>query len=266
MIHRPNETSGAGIVSATVVSFVVLGAIGWGTPCGARPRQDPAAASTPAFRPAGRSNTRYRDSSSEVARAEGAIPIKVSRYVQRLLRKYDRNGDGKLQPREWGRMQGDPHLADANNDDLITKEELTRRVADYGRYRRIRPLRPSFWDQEDIEPLLHPSTDPDTPDAADARSAAGDDRLPGAGTDSPADVPTEEDARRELKFFVPRSALPGGLPEWFIRRDANGDAQLSLAEFAPKATRSELERFARYDINGDGMITTEECLRAGQAW
>ncbi len=45
-------------------------------------------------------------------------------------------------------------------------------------------------------------------------------------------------------------------------RDADGDGQLTQAEFAPKATPADLEEFGKYDLNGDGVITPKECVRA----
>jgi hypothetical protein len=68
-------------------------------------------------------------------------------------------------------------------------------------------------------------------------------------------------ARRQTKFSVPRTRLPRGLPAWFVLRDADGDGQLTMAEFAPKATQSLLDEFARYDRNGDGLATAEECAQ-----
>jgi hypothetical protein len=67
---------------------------------------------------------------------------------------------------------------------------------------------------------------------------------------------------RESTFYVRPSRLPPGLPEWFTRRDGDGDGQISLSEFAPNPTQADLEEFARYDKNGDGFITVRECLDA----
>jgi hypothetical protein len=53
--------------------------------------------------------------------------------------------------------------------------------------------------------------------------------------------------------------LPRGLPSWFVLRNTDGDAQLTMAEYAPKPTQSQLDEFARYDRNGDGLLTAEEC-------
>jgi Ca2+-binding EF-hand superfamily protein len=78
------------------------------------------------------------------------------------------------------------------------------------------------------------------------------------------DLPLSEDARRKLKYFVPRTHLPEGLPSWFVNRDADGDGQLTIAEFSPKATRTQLDQFTRYDANGDGLITSAEYLRGAK--
>lgn len=163
-----------------------------------------------------------------IANAE-RIPEKVRRYAQRLLRRYDANGDGKLQREEWRKMQGHPEAADANGDGVITPDELTNAVAAFGRNRHIG--------------LAGPPSVENSP----------------APPDSPA---AGERSRRDTTFYVPKSRLPPGLPEWFLRRDLDGDGQLSLSEFAPNPTQADLEEFARYDRNGDGFITSKECLDA----
>ena len=179
------------------------------------------------------------------------IPVKIFRYSQRLVEKYDSNGDGRLDESEWGRMQGNPRLVDLDRDQVITVTELAERVARYGRRRKIR-LMPTLEGGRIVLPsLLNPTTAPGSPAASDRLKPP-----PGKGT-SPAD----RGPRRQTKFFVPRSALPPGLPAWFVLRDADGDAQLTVAEFAPKATQSQLDDFAGYDWNGDGVITATECAR-----
>jgi Ca2+-binding EF-hand superfamily protein len=64
------------------------------------------------------------------------------------------------------------------------------------------------------------------------------------------------------RFHVPAARLPSELPDWFRQRDANGDGQITFAEFAAHAAPDELDDFARYDLNGDGVITVQEYLRA----
>ena len=186
------------------------------------------------------------------------IPIKIDRYSQRLVQKYDASGDGKLDPTEWGQMQGNPRLADLDRDGFLTARELATRIARYGRRRKIR-LMPSISGGKILLPsLLNPSVGPQ----------AAEPSAPGSGAESPAKkIPAVPDSkagrgtRRGTKFFVPRTQLPRGLPPWFSLRDTDGDAQLTMAEFAPKSTQSLLDEFARYDRNGDGLVTAQECAQ-----
>ncbi len=63
------------------------------------------------------------------------------------------------------------------------------------------------------------------------------------------------------RYYVPRRRL-AGMPEWFQTRDANGDGQISLAEYSARPTQATIARFRRYDRNKDGVITTSEYARA----
>jgi len=195
------------------------------------------------------------------AASDQVFPAKVRRYAERLLRQYDRNGDGVLQPEEWSKMHGNPAAIDANRDRSITLDELTRHIMAYGEPRRINLANPGVgW----------------TPDASTGAAAtpAGDREQDGEPPGGPPDgkrtpsagapVSERDSPRkpRESTFYVRPSRLPPGLPEWFIRRDVNGDGQLSLSEYAPNPTQADLEDFARYDKNGDGFITPRECLDA----
>ena len=53
-----------------------------------------------------------------------------------------------------------------------------------------------------------------------------------------------------------------GLPDWFAQRDANGDGQVAMVEFAEEWTEAKASEFDRYDLNRDGIIMPEECLKA----
>jgi hypothetical protein len=52
-----------------------------------------------------------------------------------------------------------------------------------------------------------------------------------------------------------------GLPEWFLRKDADGDGQVTMAEYAKDCTPAEAAEFDRLDLNRDGVITAAECLK-----
>jgi hypothetical protein len=189
------------------------------------------------------------------------VPVKILRYAQRLMEQYDRNGDGKLDRDEWSQMQGEPRLADLDRDGEITVTELANRVVRYGWRRKIR-LMPSLSGGKIVVPsLVNPRTGTDSSEAADREKSSSeaknlsDSGLPASG------LAPGQGARRDTKFFIPRTRLPPGLPSWFTLRDADGDAQLTMAEYAPKATQSQLDEFALYDWNRDGVITAEECVR-----
>jgi hypothetical protein len=192
------------------------------------------------------------------------IASKVVRYAQRLVRTYDRNGNGQLEQPEWQTMHGAPAQADLNHDGTITTEELARYVADYGRRRRIRLL-PQPGDLVDLPPLLNPTT---AEAAAGAKTppkeapAAG----PAAAEEPPATASTpKQPRRRDTKFYVPPERLPSGLPDWFLARDRDGDGQLTISEYSPKNLPAELQQFQQLDRDGDGVLTAAECTRPAAA-
>jgi hypothetical protein len=186
------------------------------------------------------------------------IPPKVYRYAEALVRQYDRNRDGVLDAQEWQQMHGNPALADADRDGAITLEEMVLWIVKYGQNRRIRlavpPIGLGVDSQADEGEPPNPTVaaKPDAP--AGAASSAADDGAP--------DLAELEESRRQAKFYVPSKRLPAGLPAWFLLRDEDGDGQLTLGEFAPKPTPADLRNFEQYDLNGDGLITPKECLRA----
>jgi Ca2+-binding EF-hand superfamily protein len=180
------------------------------------------------------------------------IPDKVRRYAERLLRRYDANGDGKLQRGEWSKMHGNPDAADVNADGVITLGELTNWIAAFGRNRRLGTAGDS--------PGASPRDRPDS-QAADA-SGAGKEKEGEGAAKGGLQSETGPSPRRGTTFYVPKTRLPAGLPSWFLDRDLDGDGQLSLAEFAPNPTQADLEEFARFDRNGDGFITAKEGLEA----
>jgi hypothetical protein len=156
----------------------------------------------------------------------------VVRYAERLIQQYDADADGRLQPHEWSQLRGEPARLDRNQDGAADVEEVAAYVAEYARTRQLVPSRPPA--PSEPEPV------PEPPAEADA-------------------------APRAKRFHVPERFLPQGLPEWFADRDANGDGQLSLAEFAPTAEAQQVAQFERLDVNQDGLLTAREATGAGAA-
>ncbi len=224
---------------------------------------------------------------------EGPIPPKVGRYAQRIFDRYDANGDGTIDATERRDIYGDPATIDYNADGNISFDELAAYMADYGRHRRMR-LTGSMVEEAvaELPPLYIPTAELDAMAAAQAaaqqaasQAAQQAQAVPvslaaePANADSTADLETEkaDDGAKEAddtsgseqaqsarsptdskRFVTPKSRL-AGLPEWFLARDANGDGQLTVAEYAPNSEKSALADFARYDRNNDGVLTPEEC-------
>jgi len=162
---------------------------------------------------------------------------KLSRYAKRIIDKYDTSGDGILQPAEWKMMAGKPAGIDTDQDGVITANEYAAHVAAYGHFRRMLLL---------------------SPNASENRAAGG---TTGNAYEEQPRQEDQESLRRSKKFYVPSSRLPKGLSQEFFNRDRDGDGQLTQAEFSPKLTAAELERFKKLDVNLDGVITAREYAR-----
>jgi Ca2+-binding EF-hand superfamily protein len=201
-----------------------------------------------------------------------AIPAKLLRYAQRLVKQYDRNGSGALEEKEWAAMPGNARKIDRNRDGVITVEELVDYLARYARSRRLqgdqaawqrlprppaaifRPASPAEGSRENpaVEQAGAPEHIDGEPSAEDAPS----------GNKGPLEGKRATAASRAArKYYVGPSSLPPGLPDWFSERDADGDGQLTLSEFAPDGSAAQRRLFARYDQNGDGVITPDEAVR-----
>jgi EF hand domain-containing protein len=211
-----------------------------------------------------------------------AIPAKVNRYVRRLFSRYDTNGDGVIDATERRQMQGDPTAIDYSANGEITLEELAAYTADFGRHRRMR-LTGSMVEEAvaDLPPLYVPTAEREARAAALAaaqQAAQQGQAVPVALVNETAEVdmvpaddseaeeeggkstPSQPTARQSSsKRFVTPKSRTAGLPEWFSGRDANGDGQLTVAEYTPSSDESRLTEFNRYDRNKDGVLTPQEC-------
>jgi hypothetical protein len=55
------------------------------------------------------------------------------------------------------------------------------------------------------------------------------------------------------------------VPDWFIKKDKNGDGQVAMAEFSGDWTDAEVKRFLGWDANNDGVISPVEAKGSGRA-
>jgi hypothetical protein len=82
---------------------------------------------------------------------------------------------------------------------------------------------------------------------------------PGSAKGSGASADAKSAPRRPSHILTIRERLPDGLPGWFLVR--NHDGQVAMADYASSWTPESLARFDSYDLNHDGIITAEECLK-----
>lgn len=62
-------------------------------------------------------------------------------------------------------------------------------------------------------------------------------------------------------MLTPLERLPKGLPAWFLEKDRNEDGQIAMAEFSNQWDDAKAAEFQGFDLNKDGLITPEECLK-----
>lgn len=159
----------------------------------------------------------------------GAVPPSVQgEQVKKILRKLDLNGDGLLGADEMPEaLRSERARWDTNRDGFIDQDEYWAYYQ--GRLQFLSEQVASG--QIDLGLGL---------------------RGPNGGT-----VPLGGDKPRPTVARAGR--LPRGLPDWFLKLDTDGDAQIGLYEW--KTSGRPLEEFHSMDRNGDGFVTTDEVLR-----
>jgi Ca2+-binding EF-hand superfamily protein len=168
---------------------------------------------------------------------------------------YDANKDGKIDREEMNRSRygADLLMYDQNRDGVITLNEMEYR---YARRR--------------VENTRNAGAGGGSPQASDTADRGGrGNRDAGRGGDRRS-TDNEENPNpfanlNSYRIVPPVERLPEGLPDWFARNDADGDGQISMAEFSATWTDAVLADFLQFDLNRDGLITPDECLKAGAA-
>jgi Ca2+-binding EF-hand superfamily protein len=154
------------------------------------------------------------------------------RFAESMLRQYDTNKNGVLDRDEWSSTRPDLKAADRNGDGAITCDEMTAWLVEYSQ-------RGSSWQR---------------PSNASSGAAGGSGASPAGGSGP----------RKFYRALTATERLPEGLPEWFARKDANADGQISMAEFSGSWSEQAAAEFSNYDLNNDGIITPAECLGAAK--
>ncbi len=153
--------------------------------------------------------------------------------AEERMRRYDRNNDGFLTSDELSsRWEGNPMDFDRNRDGKLSVAELTVR---YARRREG-------------------STQTNTArqSTRDSRDRGRRDRDKGG-----------EDPYNGAKSFLNLGLATASedLPDLFKEKDANGDRQVEMSEYATEWNQEKVEEFYALDRNGDGAITLAEFNR-----
>ncbi len=214
------------------------------------------------------------------------------REAERRFRYYDRNSDGVIDEEEISRSRYANELDqyDKNNDNKLTVNELALRYAK----RRIDAAEDSNQSSSSSSNRSSPSSSGSQSSGprADWRSrfgggsfgnsggerggfsfGGGNDRDRGSdrGSDRGGDRSSSSSSASRSQSPAPkpyRSTTTADrlaklkLDNWFMEKDKNQDGQVAMAEFGSNWTESLVAEFRVYDLNNDGVITPDECLRA----
>jgi hypothetical protein len=168
------------------------------------------------------------------------------RFAETMIRNFDKDKNGTIEKSEWSSMTGDPASADFDRDGKLTKDELVKRLADkYGGGGNSGSG--SSTPARTTSSLNSNRSGVSSKDAYAASRSYGE----------------EQGARPAYRFLTPVERLPSGLPDWFLEKDKNADAQVGMYEFASEWTDEEVQKFTKLDKNSNGFISAKE-VQAGE--
>jgi Ca2+-binding EF-hand superfamily protein len=163
--------------------------------------------------------------------------------AEEVLRRYDRNNDGSVSGDEISsRWAGNPLDFDRNGDKKLTLNELAIRAA----RRRVVENSPQ------VRSIREGDRERERQERERREKAA-----------KPAEPVDLYKGRKSYLAKAPK--LPEGLPGWFATRDQNMDFQVAMSEYSDSWSNEIVEEFMKFDTNGDGVITAEECVKAVEA-
>jgi len=218
------------------------------------------------------------------------LPVALRFYGRYLIAKYDANGNGNLERSEWEDKLLGAQAIDLDGDWVLTNDEVLFYLARFAKDKTIANPTPSravgtrtnqlVGDEEKpvlirtasaapkrttLEELERERAEVDAEDFADLSDSEfkemmteGNPALEGVEDEKLLGVLLQEmDESMVREYAAPPQTLVGA-PVWFLARDANGDGQLTLREFAPNLTAEGIALFGKLDADADGVVTAEE--------
>ena len=192
------------------------------------------------------SRSQSRQNSQSSAKPSPSSPSrldqdKIERYAKSLLKQYDSSGNGVLEKEEWSKMTRRYAESDANNDGVITSQELAIKIGNFSRQTRTLSKRSN---------------------TSERRSSRESRRRETNRRRDRRDREKEPSEKKSYRFLTATERLEDSLSdrqqEAFVKLDRNGDGQIAMAEFATAWSDSKVKEFNQLDRNRDGLVTPQE--------
>ncbi len=162
-----------------------------------------------------------------------------NRMVVFMFGRYDRNKNGVIDGDEFKSMRGGGERYDLNKDGKVTRDEMAKAMGDRFGGRSGGESGGRFYSRR-------------------GDRSRGDEKKDKSASSS------SSDGRRSFRSRTAADRLADyeELPEWFARSDANADGQVEMSEYASSWSDTVVADFAQFDLNGDGIVTPAECMKA----
>lgn len=206
----------------------------------------PSSSSSSGFGSGSSSSTSSTSPSSSSSSGSSSDAAKIRGWAEGMVKQHDKNRNGVLDRDEWDGLRAEHREADTNKDGVITVDELVLKLQAYSsgssssttgrRYSR----------------------------GGSSSSGSGSSDRRSSWTSRSSSSSSKPTDRKDYRLSTALDRLPKGLPDWFLRNDADGDGQIAMSEYAVTWTDATAEEFQKYDLDGDGFITPAEVLASSQ--
>lgn len=192
---------------------------------------------------------------------------RIASMADAIIARSDQNNNGVLDGEEVRAGGMAVRNSDHNSDGIVTKEELIQTLSSWGQGRGGQggsgqsAGQPSSQGGGQEGEGRRGGRGFGRREEGGNRASSGGSGSAGGGRSAAGGPAT----RRSYRALSPIERLPREIPDWFVRADENGDGQVAMAEYSSSWSDDKAAEFAAIDLDGDGIITAKECLRAGRS-